>query len=149
MAELLLEIFSEEMPARMQKQAVSDLGDLFAEQTKKSGISYKKIHCYVAPRRLVLVVDDVKKITIDGAVEKKGPRTDASAEAIVGFLKTNNLTKQDLIIKEIKGQQCYFAKMIAVAQSIQENITQILNHILNNFPWPKTMRWDETNVKWV
>ncbi len=149
MAELLLEIFSEEMPARMQKQAVSDLGDLFAEQAKKSGISYKKIHCYVAPRRLVLVVDDVKKITIDGAVEKKGPRTDASAEAIVGFLKTNNLTKQDLIIKEIKGQQCYFAKMIAVAQSIQENITQILNHILNNFPWPKTMRWDETNVKWV
>ncbi len=149
MAELLLEIFSEEMPARLQNQAVINLNDLFVEQAKKVGINYKQINCYAAPRRLVLVVDGVEQVTTNGAVEKKGPRTDAPAEAIVGFLKTNNITKQNLVIKELKGQQFYFANIVAVAQNIQESIAQIINHILHNFPWPKTMRWDESNVKWI
>ncbi len=149
MAELLLEIFSEEMPARMQNQAVINLSNLFDEQAKKSGISYKQVNCYVAPRRLVLVVDAIEKITTNEALEKKGPRTDAPAEAIVGFLKTNNITKKDLYIKEIKGQQFYFANITVAIQNIQESVTQVINYILHNFPWPKTMRWDETNVKWV
>lgn len=149
MAELLLEIFSEEIPARLQNQAVVHLNDLFVEQAKKFGINYKQINCYATPRRLVLVVDSIEQVSNNDAVEKKGPRVDAPAEAIVGFLKTNNIAKQDLIVKEIKGQEFYFANIVAVAQNIHESITQIINHILNNFPWPKTMRWDETNVKWT
>jgi glycyl-tRNA synthetase beta chain len=149
MAELLLEIFSEEIPARLQNQAVVHLNDLFVEQAKKFRINYKQVNCYATPRRLVLVVDSIEQVTNNDAVEKKGPRVDAPAEAIVGFLKTNNISKQDLIVKEIKGQEFYFANVVAVAQNIHESITQIINHILNNFPWPKTMRWDETNVKWT
>jgi glycyl-tRNA synthetase beta chain len=149
MAELLLEIFSEEMPAIMQNQAVINLSNLFDEQAKKSGISYKQVNCYVAPRRLVLVVDTIEKIKANEAIEKKGPRTDAPAESIVGFLRTNNISKKDLYIKEIKGQQFYFANIIFAIQNIQESIIQVINYILHNFPWPKTMRWDETNVKWV
>jgi glycyl-tRNA synthetase beta chain len=149
MAELLLEIFGEEIPAKLQNKAVLNLQTLFTTQSEKAKINFKQLHCYATPQRLVLIVKDIVQNKEDTATEKRGPRIDAGPDAISGFLKTNNLTKKDLIIKEVKGQEFYFANVTTVTQNLEENIIHIINYILHNFPWPKTMRWDESNVKWI
>lgn len=149
MSELLLEIFSEEIPARLQNKATANLQTIFAEQAAKAALTYKQIQSYATPRRLVLAVSDIKQSSQNTAVEKKGPRIDAPEEAINGFLKTNNLSKKDLEIREIKGQQFYFASVSTAIQSLQETIMQVINQIFATLPWPKTMRWEESNIRWI
>ncbi len=149
MAELLFEIYGGEIPAKLHNKAIENLQNLFSVQALKLGVRYDRINCYITPRRLVLIVKSLNRIACDSVIEKKGPKVGSQQQAIYGFLKTHNITEQDLTIKEIKGQKFYFANIIVTEQSLQEIIVQMINYILHFFPWPKTMRWEEGNIRWI
>jgi len=150
MCELLLEIFSEEIPARMQTNALVDLKNIIINHFTKHQIQYSSLETFITPRRLVLHVEGLKySSTIHGDEEKRGPKVDADDRAISGFLKTYNISKKDLTIKAIKGEDYYFAKIAKTTESLEEILSGIIEKTLYDFPWPKKMRWDYTNVSWV
>ena len=111
MAQLLIELFSEEIPARMQARAADDLAAMVCDGLKKAGLSFANPQSFVTPRRLVLVLDDVPAKTPDIKDERKGPRVDAPERAIEGFLKSAGVTLDDCEIAEDKKGKFYLAKI--------------------------------------
>lgn len=147
---MLLEIFSEEIPARMQTNALVDLKNIIINHFTKHQIQYSSIETFVTPRRLALHVEGLRySSAINEDEEKRGPKVDADDRAISGFLKTYNVSKQDLAIKSIKGEDYYFAKLTKTTSSLEEILAGIVEKTFYDFPWPKKMRWDYTNVSWV
>ncbi|MEQ9115561.1 MAG: glycine--tRNA ligase subunit beta [Rickettsiales bacterium] len=149
MGDFLLEIYSEEIPARMQLDAKERMNDLFLKEASFSKVSFKEVKSFVTPQRLVLLVKNVPESIVSDSEELKGPSISAPEKAIDGFCKSNNLKHDDLLQKEINGKKYFFAikqsserKTIAVLQDI------VLN-ILKQFRWPKTMQWESTRTKWV
>ena len=110
MPELLLELFSEEIPARMQARAAEDLKKLVTEKLTAAGLAFTKAEAYVTPRRLALVVDGLPEKQPDVSEEKKGPRVGAPEQAIQGFLKAAGLTSLDQAQKrEVGKAEFWFA----------------------------------------
>ena len=95
MPQLVLELFSEEIPARMQPRARDDLKRLVAEALETAGLSFDKVAAYATPRRIALVVDGLPDAQPDISEEKRGPRTDAPDKAVEGFLRANNVTLEE------------------------------------------------------
>ena len=102
MPELLLELFSEEIPARMQARAADDLARLVAVGLKEAGLEHGEIHTFVTPRRLTLVVDGLPEKQPDQSDEKRGPKIDAPDKAIEGFLKANGLSREECEERELE-----------------------------------------------
>ncbi len=150
MAELLLELLSEEIPARMQARAAEDLKRLVGERLKGAGLAYKDAHAYVTPRRLVLVVTGLPKKQPDTTEEKKGPRLDAPEKAIKGFLKSNGLKslKQAEVRDTGKGE-FYFAVKRAKGQATAKVLPGVIAQSVQALPWPKSMRWADGEMRWV
>ena len=109
MPELLLELFSEEIPARMQARAADDLARLVAVGLKEAGLEHGEIHKFVTPRRLTLVVDGLPEKQPDLSDEKRGPKIDAPDKAIKGFLKANGLSREDCEERELERGTFLFA----------------------------------------
>ncbi|MEE8505635.1 MAG: glycine--tRNA ligase subunit beta [Kiloniellales bacterium] len=150
MAELLLELLSEEIPARMQARAAEDLKRLVGERLKAAGLAYKDARAYVTPRRLALVVTGLPKKQPDTTEEKKGPRLDAPEKAIKGFLKSNGLKslKQAEVRDTGKGE-FYFAVKRAKGQATAKVLPGVIAQSVQALPWPKSMRWADGEMRWV
>ncbi len=150
MAELLLELLSEEIPARMQARAAADLKRLVGERLKGAGLAYKDAHAYVTPRRLALVVTGLPKKQPDTTEEKKGPRLDAPDKAITGFLKSNGLKslKQAEVRDTGKGK-FYFVVKRAKGQATAKVLPGVIAQSVQALPWPKSMRWADGEMRWV
>src|SRR3954454_7762707 len=119
MAELLLELFSEEIPARMQARASDDLKRLVTEKLKAAGLSFTRADAYATPRRLALVIDGLPTAQPDVKEEKKGPRVGSPQQAIDGFLKSAGLSSLDQCEKRDTGKgEFYFAVIEKKGQSI-------------------------------
>lgn len=149
MAELLIELFSEEIPARMQARAADDLQAMVCGGLEKAGLSFKNPRSFVTPRRLVLVVDSVLTQTPDIKDERKGPRVDAPERAIEGFLKSAGVTLDDCEIAEDKKGQFYVAKIEKPGRSAHDVIGDLVPDVIRKFPWPKSMRWGNGSLRWV
>ncbi len=152
MADLLLEILSEEIPARMQKQAASDLERLFTDCLKKEKISFKSSQTFSTPRRLALHISGLPLEQQAQTEEKRGPQVGAPEPALQGFMKANGLKDiSEALQKEVKGKNYYFAVSVSESLKIADFWAMHIPEILKNFPWPKSMRFLEkgNTTKWV
>ena len=149
MPELLLELFSEEIPARMQRGAAEQLQTKAEEAFKTSGLTFTKLNTYVTPRRLVLVADGVPAKQDDVKIEHKGPRTDAAPAALEGFLKKTGLKIEQLEKRATDKGECYFATIEQKGKETANVLPNILADIVTNFHWPKSMRWGSGTFRWV
>ncbi|GGF58538.1 glycine--tRNA ligase beta subunit [Terasakiella brassicae] len=149
MAELLLEILSEEIPARMQVRAANDLKRLVCEGLDKAGLAYSDARSYVTPRRLALVIDGLPQKQPDVREERKGPKVDAPEKAIQGFLGSTGLTLDQCEIQEGKKGSFYVAVIEKTGQDTILVLPEILIAALNALPWPKSMKWGSNSLRWV
>ncbi len=150
MAELLLELFSEEIPARMHNRAREDLARLLAEKLREGGLETKSIKTFATPRRLMALVEGLPARSPDVKEERKGPRVDAPDAAIQGFLKSAGLKSVAQAEKrEDKKGDFYVAVIEKKGRPASEVVARIVPEIVRNFPWPKSMRWGEDKLRWV
>lgn len=149
MAELFLEIFSEEIPARMQAKARADLERLVCAALKGAGLAYEKAVTYTTPRRLVLKLDGIPLTTPDISEERRGPRADAPEKAIEGFLRGAGLSRGDLVEREDKKGTFLYAVIEKKGGEAADVIASFMPDIIRNFPWPKSQRWGTGALKWV
>lgn len=149
MAELLLELFSEEIPARMQAKAAEDLKSLVTNALVEAGLLYEGAQAHATPRRLVLSVEGLAARTRDVREERKGPRVDAPEQAIQGFLKSTGLALADLTVQDDKKGKFYIATLSKPGRATSDVIAEIVPDVIRKFPWPKSMRWGSGDLRWV
>jgi glycyl-tRNA synthetase beta chain len=149
MAELLLEILSEEIPARMQARAAEDLKRLVTDGLKDAGLAFDSAEAYVTPRRLALVVVGLPTETPDISEERRGPKTDAPEKAINGFLVSVGLSLDQLEKRETGKGEFYFAQIEKKGQQTKEILSGLIDATLPKVPWPKSMRWAGHGERWV
>jgi glycyl-tRNA synthetase beta chain len=146
--DLLLELFSEEIPARMQARAAEDLRKLVTEALVGAGLLYEGAKAFVTPRRLALAVKGVPVRQPDVKEEKKGPRVGAPAGAIQGFLRAAGLKSiSEAKVQPDKKGDFYLAVIEKPGRSAIEVIAEIVPEVVKTFPWPKSMRWGEQSAQ--
>lgn len=149
MKDLLLEIYSEEIPAKMQIKAAEDIKILFTQYMQQNNLSFKTMDSYVSARRLTIAIFDIPEFIESEVVSVKGPRIDANPAAIDGFVSSNKISKEDLIIKNIGDKQYYFYEEHRQQISAGEVLARMIPEILTQFPWRNVMRWGMSKIKWV
>ena len=145
MPQLLLELFSEEIPARMQPGAARDLERMASERLKAAGLTWDALTTYAGPRRLTLVVDGLPAATPDRSEELKGPKTSAPEQALEGFLRKTGLTREQLTERD----GVLYAVIDQKGQATTDLIPGMVESIIREFPWPKSMRWADATLRWV
>ena len=152
MPELLIELFSEEIPARMQKRAADDLQRLVCDGLKKAGLNFDMANAYATPRRLALVINGLPEKQPDVKDERKGPQVGAPEQALKGFLGSlGGLTLDDCEQRDVKGKTFYFAVIDKKGQPTADVLKSIVDAALSTMAgsWPKSMRWGENTVRWA
>jgi glycyl-tRNA synthetase beta chain len=149
MAELLLEILSEEIPARMQARAANDLKRLVCDGLKEAALDFESANTFVTPRRLTLVIDGLPTETPDISEERRGPKTDAPEKAVQGFLGSIGLTLDDVEKRETEKGEFYFVVIEKKGQKTADLLGGLIENAMQALPWPKSMRWADFSVRWV
>jgi glycyl-tRNA synthetase beta chain len=156
MPDLLLELLSEEIPARMQRKAANDLRRLVTDALVNAGFSYDGAKEFATPRRLALTVNGIPAKSPDTREERKGPRVDAAEQAIAGFLRGAGLDSIDQaqVKSDPKKGDFYVARIEKPGISAEALLAEALPRIIRDFPWPKSMRWGERSknpgsLRWV
>jgi glycyl-tRNA synthetase beta chain len=147
--DLLIELLSEEIPARMQARAADDLRKLVTDKLASAGLAYEGAKAFATPRRLALAVAGLPARQPDVREEKKGPRVGAPEGAIQGFLKAAGLKsiKDAKVEKDAKKGDFYVAVIEKKGRTAIEVIAEIVPEVVKTFPWPKSMRWGERSAK--
>jgi glycyl-tRNA synthetase beta chain len=149
MADLLIELFSEEIPARMQARAAADLRRLMTDKLVEAGLTYADASAHATPRRLALAMQGLPAHTKPVREERKGPRADAPEKAIEGFLRGAGVTRDQLEVRPSKKGDLLFAIIEKPGRPAAEIIAEALDATIRNFPWPKSMRWGTGTLRWV
>ncbi|MGE0251940.1 MAG: glycine--tRNA ligase subunit beta [Dongiaceae bacterium] len=150
MSEFLLEIFSEEIPARMQANAAAQLKKMLGELLAEKNITATSLETFATPRRLVAVVNGLPKELADRKEEKKGPRVGSPQQAIDGFLKSTGLSSIDKAEKRQTDKgEFYFHNLTIKGGKTAEILPQIIETLLAKFNWPKSMRWPQSQTTWI
>jgi len=149
MSDLLIELFSEEIPARMQAAARESLKKLVTDGLVEAGLTYEGAGAFSTPRRLVLTVQGLTPESRPVREERKGPRTDAPQAALEGFLRSTGLTLDQLEKRADKKAEVFFAVIEKPGRKAAEIVAEVLERSIRNFPWPKSMRWGSGNLRWV
>jgi glycyl-tRNA synthetase beta chain len=150
MPDLLLELFSEEIPARMQARAADDLARMMNERLLAAGFLPEGVKAFAGPRRLTLLATGLPVRQADRKEEKKGPRVGAAQGAIDGFLKSAGLSSLDqCAIEEDKKGRYYVARIDRPGRATADLIAEAVPEIVRDFPWPKSMRWGDGDLTWV
>ena len=149
MPDLLLELFSEEIPARMQTQAAADLRRLVTDALIARGLLYEGAASFATPRRLALHIAGLPARQPDTREEKKGPRVGAPEAAVQGFLKSAGLASLDqaTIQKDAKKGEFYVAVIERPGAATIDLLAEIIPAVIKSFPWPKSMRWGEASIR--
>ena len=145
MAELLLELFSEEIPARMQPRAAADLRRLAVDALKAEGLGFETAGSYVTPRRLALVIDGLPTRQPDRREEKRGPRAGAPDKAIQGFLRANNATIEMCVERD----DYLYLPIETQGGAVSALLSDIVGSLIGRLAWPKSMRWGSGETRWV
>ncbi|MEM9780250.1 MAG: glycine--tRNA ligase subunit beta, partial [Pseudomonadota bacterium] len=149
MPDLLLELLSEEIPARMQARAAEDLKRLVTNGLVEAGLTYADAAAFSTPRRLALSLTDLLAAAPTLTEERKGPRVDAPDKALEGFLRSTGLTRDQLEVRDDKKGQVYFATMTRPGRPAAEILAEVIPQVIRSFPWPKSMRWGTGTLRWV
>lgn len=150
MPELLVELFSEEIPARMQARAAEDLKKLVADRLAEAGLDFARADAYVTPRRLALVVEGLPLRTADTTEERKGPRVGAPDQAIQGFLRAAGLDGLEQCEKRTVGKaEFWFAVVRRKGVDADAVLPGLLVDAITALPWPKSMRFADATLRWV
>jgi glycyl-tRNA synthetase beta chain len=145
MPQLLLELFSEEIPARMQVQAARDLERMARERLAEQGFLPEAMTAFAGPRRLTLVIEGLPEAQADRTEERKGPRVGSPDKAMEGFLRSTGLTMDQLVDQD----GVWFARLERKGRPTPEIIAEMVEAIVRNFPWPKSMTWGRGTLRWV
>lgn len=154
MADFLLELLSEEIPARMQGKARADLEKLFTAELDAAGLKVESLEAWSTPRRLALIARGLPEETDAVREERKGPKADAPDQAVDGFLRSTGLTRDDLEVRDLKGKPTYFAVIDKPGRATADVLGEAIPTIIRAFPWPKSMRWGAASqstesLRWV
>ena len=149
MADLLIELFSEEIPAGFQAQAAENLKKLMTNGIVDAGLTYASAAAFHTPRRLTLAIEGLLEASPTVQEERKGPKVGAPDQAIQGFLRGASLTLDDLEVRDDKKGQVYFANITKPGRPAAEIVAEELEVTIRNFPWPKSMRWGSGSLRWV
>ena len=149
MAELLLELLSEEIPARMQARACDDLKRLMAAALKDASLDWDRMDAYATPRRLALVVDGLPTAQPDVREERRGPRADAPDRAIEGFLKSAGISRDQAEQRGEKKGTFLYAVIERAGRPTADVLAEAIPDIVHTFPWPKSQRWGAGSLRWV
>ena len=154
MTDFLLELLSEEIPARMQAKARADLEKLFADQLAAAGLKAESVQTFSTPRRLALIARGLPETTQAVSEELKGPPADAPDAAVEGFLRKAGLTRDALETRDVKGRATLFAVINKPGRATADVLSDAIPAIVRAFPWPKSMRWGAASqttesLRWV
>lgn len=149
MPDLLIELFSEEIPARMQGMARDTLRKMVTDGLVEAGLTYAHAQAFSTPRRLVLALEGLSAESPTLTEERKGPATTAPEKALEGFLRSTGLSRDQLEVRDDKKGQAYFATITRPGRKAPEIIAEVLEKTIRTFPWPKSMRWGSGSLKWV
>ncbi len=149
MPDLLIELLSEEIPARMQAKAAADLRRLVADGLVERGLTYAHAAAFATPRRLILAVEGLADRSPDLREERKGPRVDAPDAAVEGFLRATGAAREMLEIRDDKKARVYFATILRPGRAAPEIVAETVEAAARDFPWPKSMRWGSGAFRWV
>ena len=149
MPDLLLEVLSEEIPARMQAGGARELERQVLSRLDEARLAYENPQTFATPRRLALIVAGLPAEQPDITVERKGPRVDAPQKAIEGFLKSTGLTLADCEQRETPKGPVWFAVTRQKGRPTGALLADLLPQALTAISWPKSMRWEESGVRWV
>ncbi len=149
MPDLLIELFSEEIPARMQARAADDLRRLMTDGMVEAGLTYAHATAFATPRRLALAVQGLTAESPTVREERKGPREDAPGRAIEGFARFVNMLPGELEVRDTGKGRTYFAVFDKPGRPAAEIVAEVLEATVRGFPWPKSMRWGSGDLRWV
>ncbi|MEX1236189.1 MAG: glycine--tRNA ligase subunit beta [Roseovarius sp.] len=149
MPDLLIELFSEEIPARMQTRAAEDLKARVTDGLVEAGLTYAGAAAFSTPRRLALTLSGLTASSPAQREERKGPRTDAPEKAIEGFLRGAGVAREDLEVRDEKKGQVYYATITRPGRDADVIVAEVLEAVIRGFPWPKSMRWGSGTLRWV
>jgi glycyl-tRNA synthetase beta chain len=145
MPQLLLELFSEEIPARMQAQAARDLERMVRDGLSAAGLISEGMKAFAGPRRLALVIEGLPVAQADRDEEVKGPRVGSPDQAIDGFLRKTGLTREQLTERD----GVWYGRIQTAGRPTSEIIAELVEATVRNFPWPKSMTWGSGKLRWV
>ena len=151
MADLILELFSEEIPARMQAKAESDLGTALEKALGEAGLNWSKLETASGPRRLTVFMDGLTERSADVKEERKGPKVGAPDKAVEGFLRGAGLSdiSQAEVRSDPKRGDFYVAVIETPGRDATDIIAEAVPAIIRGFHWPKSMRWGTGDLRWV
>ena len=149
MADLLIEIICEEIPARMQARAAADLERLITGKLGEAGLKHGAAWHFVAPRHLALYVEGLAERQEDLSEERRGPRADAPEQAIAGFLKSTGLSREQLTEEDTPKGRFLFARIEKSGAATADLLPGMVTSVLADFSWPKSQRWGATRFRWV
>ncbi|MFN2100725.1 glycine--tRNA ligase subunit beta [Altererythrobacter sp. MF3-039] len=154
MPDFILELLSEEIPARMQAGARAELEKLFRREMDAAGVSTGEISVYSSPRRLALIARGLPQATEAVSEEAKGPPEGAPDQAIDGFCRKNGVTREQLELRDVKGRNTYFAVIQKPGRATKDVLAEAIPAIIRDFSWPKSMRWGDDSIstesmRWV
>ena len=148
MAELLLELYSEEIPPQLQIRARTQLKEFIESSFKENEIKFKELIVYSSPTRLVLSADNIVENIKVAAKEIKGPKVGSPDQVIQGFVKAKNVSKQDLIEKDTDKGKFYFIKTQPKSILVEELLSKIILKAISSISWKKSMKWSDHNLMW-
>ena len=149
MSDLLIELFSEEIPARMQRRAADDLKRLVTDGLVEGGLTYAGAIAHCTPRRLTLSIHGLTDESPTTTEDRKGPKVGAPEKALDGFLRSTGLTQDQLVVADDKKGQVYMARITKPGRAAPAIVAEVLEAAVRGFPWPKSMRWGTGSLKWV
>ncbi|WP_420325726.1 glycine--tRNA ligase subunit beta [Mameliella sp.] len=149
MPDLLIELFSEEIPARMQGKAAQDLKKLMTDGLVEAGLTYSGAEAFSTPRRLALTIHGLSAESPTLREERRGPKVGAPDKALEGFMRGAGVTRDQLEEREEKKGAFYYATVVTPGRPAAEIVAEQLEKTIRNFPWPKSMRWGAGSLRWV
>ena len=154
MSDFLLELLSEEIPARMQAGARAELEKLFRREMDAAGVSVGDLTVYSTPRRLALIARELPTETEAVREDAKGPPKGAPEQAVEGFCRKNGVARDQLEVRDVKGRNAYFAVIEKPGRAVKDLLAEAIPAIIRDFAWPKSMRWGDASIstespRWV
>ena len=148
MSEFFLELFSEEIPSNLQKNARKNILQNFEDFFNKKNIFFKKNYSFSTPNRLVVLFDGIKSEIKQEEIEIRGPKVDTNENALDGFLRSNNIEKKNLYEKESEKGKFYFAKKPSKIIKVSDLLISNIPLILDKISWKKSMKWGDFELYW-
>ena len=148
MAELFIELFSEEIPSKLQIDTRRKIKQIFEEKLQIKEIKFNSSKSFSTPKRLVFVIDGLPEKIEQKGKNLKGPKVDAPQVALDGFIKSNNLTKSDIYKKKIEKGEFYFANTKPKIINILQELQHIVPSVMRDYSWKKSMKWSSYDLNW-